>query len=277
MSRLHRAWLIVVIAVAAMFPAMAIASHQFTDVPTASPFHDDIGWLADAGITLGCNPPANDEFCPEASVKRQQMAAFMRRFAQYMGAEDGTPAQADNADLLDGLDSTAFVPVGGTADNANRVGGLLPGDIIRINGSMVDTPINDFQSTTWTDIVTMQIEAPVDGVLLVMGSVGAEDDASFAGNGNLRLRLTIDGVPTHNLDDGYELDLSDSAEPFASIGALNAAVAVTQGQHTVTLQAKEAGTGTYIEARSVSAIFSAFGGGIPSIPVGVPNSTNTNR
>ena len=38
------------------------------------------------------------------------MAAFMQRFAQYLGAEDGTPAQADNADTLDGMDSADFQP-----------------------------------------------------------------------------------------------------------------------------------------------------------------------
>lgn len=70
-------------------PAGVMAAHQFTDVPDSSAFHGDIAWLADAGVTMGCNPPANDEFCPDDSVKRQQMAAFLRRFAAYLGAEDG--------------------------------------------------------------------------------------------------------------------------------------------------------------------------------------------
>lgn len=71
-------------------PVAVYASHQFTDVPDSNTFHDDIAWLADAGITRGCNPPANDEFCPKDEVTREQMAAFMRRFAEYIGAEDGT-------------------------------------------------------------------------------------------------------------------------------------------------------------------------------------------
>ncbi len=39
----------------------------------------DIEVLADSGITRGCNPPANDRFCPRETVTRGQMAAFLRR------------------------------------------------------------------------------------------------------------------------------------------------------------------------------------------------------
>lgn len=44
-----------------------------------STFEDDINRLAEAGITKGCNPPANDRFCPSDSVSRAQMAAFLVR------------------------------------------------------------------------------------------------------------------------------------------------------------------------------------------------------
>lgn len=44
-----------------------------------SVFQDDIEKLAASGITKGCNPPANDRFCPEDSVTRGQMAAFLER------------------------------------------------------------------------------------------------------------------------------------------------------------------------------------------------------
>jgi hypothetical protein len=30
-------------------------------------------------VTLGCNPPANDKFCPDDKVTRGQMAAFLTR------------------------------------------------------------------------------------------------------------------------------------------------------------------------------------------------------
>ena len=42
-------------------------------------FEDAIEKLATAGITRGCNPPANDQFCPTNPVTREQMAAFLQR------------------------------------------------------------------------------------------------------------------------------------------------------------------------------------------------------
>ena len=51
----------------------------FGDVPTTHTFFADIEWLAAEGITRGCNPPANDLFCPGNTVTRGQMAAFLHR------------------------------------------------------------------------------------------------------------------------------------------------------------------------------------------------------
>jgi hypothetical protein len=51
----------------------------FIDVPEDSTFYEDILWLAGEGITRGCNPPANDRFCPDDFVTRGQMAAFLHR------------------------------------------------------------------------------------------------------------------------------------------------------------------------------------------------------
>jgi hypothetical protein len=39
----------------------------------------DIETIAELGITLGCNPPDNDMFCPGAGVTRSEMAAFIIR------------------------------------------------------------------------------------------------------------------------------------------------------------------------------------------------------
>jgi hypothetical protein len=59
------------------------ANHPgFRDVPSGSTFDQDIRRLAKAGITRGCNPPANDRFCPTDPVKRDQMASFLIRGLQ---------------------------------------------------------------------------------------------------------------------------------------------------------------------------------------------------
>jgi hypothetical protein len=45
----------------------------------ASVFEDDINALAEAGVTRGCNPPENDEFCPTRNMSRSEMASFLAR------------------------------------------------------------------------------------------------------------------------------------------------------------------------------------------------------
>ncbi|MDJ0663242.1 MAG: ExeM/NucH family extracellular endonuclease [Acidimicrobiia bacterium] len=50
----------------------------FTDT-AGSIFAADIQWLAEAGITRGCNPPVNDNYCPELELSRGQMAAMFVR------------------------------------------------------------------------------------------------------------------------------------------------------------------------------------------------------
>ena len=47
----------------------------FSDI-AASPFRDDIMWLADSGITGGCG---GGRFCPDDAVTRSQMASFLVR------------------------------------------------------------------------------------------------------------------------------------------------------------------------------------------------------
>ncbi len=55
-------------------------SNLFVD-DDGSTFEADIDKLGSAGVTRACNPPANDRFCPNQYVTREQMAAFIRRAA----------------------------------------------------------------------------------------------------------------------------------------------------------------------------------------------------
>ncbi len=64
-----------------------------------SSFEYDIAWLAETGITAGC---ATDEFCPQATVTREQMASFLGRAlalplttADYFTDDSASPHQAD--------------------------------------------------------------------------------------------------------------------------------------------------------------------------------------
>lgn len=51
----------------------------FDDVAPGSTFEADIGRLATAGMTRGCNPPDNTSYCPKEDVTRGQMIAFLHR------------------------------------------------------------------------------------------------------------------------------------------------------------------------------------------------------
>jgi len=79
----------------------------FTD-DDGSIFEAEINMVGTAGITLGCNPPANDMYCPDDLVSRDQMAAFMSR---ALGLKTGV-----GADLFTDDDGSVF------EDDIDRIG-----------------------------------------------------------------------------------------------------------------------------------------------------------
>jgi hypothetical protein len=84
------------VALVGSVPLAVFASHSFTDVPDTNEFHGSIEWMKENGVTVGCNPPANTQFCPDDSVAREEMASFMRRYAQTIGvAGEGVTDPAD--------------------------------------------------------------------------------------------------------------------------------------------------------------------------------------
>lgn len=79
-TRLITAMVAVALVAGTVAPTMASVPWMgFDDVPPSNIFYDDIEWLRAEGITKGCNPPANTMFCPDRSVTRGEMAAFLAR------------------------------------------------------------------------------------------------------------------------------------------------------------------------------------------------------
>ncbi len=66
-----------------------------------SPFESRINQLAAAGITSGCNPPANTKFCPHQNVTRGQMAAFLVRAYNLNGSTAGDPFRDDDGSVFE--------------------------------------------------------------------------------------------------------------------------------------------------------------------------------
>ena len=108
MSRSKSVRVVITVLVLLAVPVTAFAVDRFTDVSNTNPFHDDIGWLADAGVTLGCNPPTNDRYCPSDNVTREQMAAFMRRLAENQVVDAESVQGFGSGDLV--RSATTFMP-----------------------------------------------------------------------------------------------------------------------------------------------------------------------
>ncbi len=70
--------------------AVESAGDSFID-DEGSIFEADINRLAAAGITRGCNPPTNSQYCPDDPVRRDQMATFL---ARSLGLDPLTPPPA---------------------------------------------------------------------------------------------------------------------------------------------------------------------------------------
>lgn len=95
---------------------------QFLD-DEGSVHENNINKIFAEGITLGCNPPLNNKFCPVREITRGEMAAFIAR-ALPLSATTGTPAYDDvdghlfevaidklhTAGIAFGCDSNSFCP-----------------------------------------------------------------------------------------------------------------------------------------------------------------------
>jgi hypothetical protein len=158
-NRRHMAALIVAMAILVAAPLAVVASNAFTDVPDSNVHHDDITWLDDNNVTAGCNPPANDEFCPGDPVLRQQMASFMRRLAENQVVDAATAVEAEtaaDADALGGAPADAYHAYGDTLPAGESLSGAyavnanagyasqgitfsipLPGDIPASDGQFI--------------------------------------------------------------------------------------------------------------------------------------------
>jgi hypothetical protein len=207
-----RVGMIVLVTALIVAPLTAIASHSFTDVPDTNTFHQDIAWLADAGVTKGCNPPENTEYCPKDEVTREQMSAFMRRLAENQVVDAATAIQADNAtsadsattadtaddaDTLDGLDSQEFAQASQllhatVAENGNLVVGNAVSAVRTSDGRYTvefDRNLNNCTASTTSGVtgidpgfnfgVTMGVQLLNDEAFVYTGLVGGGEDPTF--------------------------------------------------------------------------------------------------
>jgi len=77
----------------------ALAAGRFVD-DDGSVHEGYIEAIAAAGITHGCNPPVNDRYCPQDTVTRGEMAAFLTR-ALGLGPPDRDYFTDDEASIFE--------------------------------------------------------------------------------------------------------------------------------------------------------------------------------
>jgi hypothetical protein len=228
----------VVVAVALAVPLSVYASHQFSDVPNSNQFHNAIDWMKDNNITVGCNPPANTRYCPNDSVTRGQMAAFMKRLAENQVVDAGS---------FEGLNGTAYVsPIWGAAldseiDGAGSISAAVPAG---------------------NNILSLPVSPPANGVLAVTYSLAVASSVPGAFIGLSWLQYDngtcdyLDRIPGTLLSfDG----LGVSGDDYSNVGT-TIVKAATTGSHTVYLCAGAFSGATVRRlGANIAAIFSASG------------------
>jgi hypothetical protein len=148
----------------------------------------------------------------------------------------------------------------------------------RVAGAASTADIDNFTSATFTPILSKSIAAPRGGFLMIVGSVGAEDDFSLAGTSSLLLRLRVDGTAVTSDQFAFELDADAGTGVTGGTASLNAVVPVSRGTHTVYIEGQEFGSGSYIFGRTLSIAFFPKGSGIgipvPARPAGAARNLN---
>lgn len=170
----RKIWVVGVALAVALVPALAFASHPdgFEDVPDSNVFHDDIQWMAETGVTKGCNPPENTQYCPDRQLIRGEEAAFFHRYDGYLRTsleprllpEECTAGQvaefdgeawecADKTTVEAGLAAAVGEPVTVAAGETGEAVAACAEGQVAIAGSV--NPLNDsFTVTTVLDGAT---------------------------------------------------------------------------------------------------------------------------
>ncbi|HEY7469066.1 MAG TPA: PQQ-dependent sugar dehydrogenase [Acidimicrobiia bacterium] len=119
--------------------------------PSPTDFFDDdqghvlegaINRIAAAGITVGCNPPANDEFCPGRVLTRAEMATMLTRALPLTAMRPPPRPPLDWQRVVGGLDTPiqALVPPGETRILIAELGGAIR---VYENGALRAQPFLD--------------------------------------------------------------------------------------------------------------------------------------
>lgn len=112
-----------------------------------SVFENDINAIARVGISRGCNPPANTEYCPDRTVTRAEMASFLTRAMEIKRTgvtTTTTPAPRTTTTRPDSdLPPAPQPPAGGECEGAPIAAPANPsGDVVIKPGQSIQSAVN---------------------------------------------------------------------------------------------------------------------------------------
>lgn len=205
-----------------VIPVAVYATHSFKDVPSSNTFHADIDSLKNSGVTKGCNPPVNDEFCPKDPVTREQMSAFMRRLAELQVVDAGT---------LDGKQGVSYGnPAASVLANAAPV---APSSLVKLAETTISVPA-------------------AGGLIIDATALGATSDP--AQPGFLIFWIQVDNTTCNGATDTLGSVMFGTvrfADSLIGSGSITGTASVGTGNHTVTLCGGTALSGVTVAASLV--------------------------
>jgi hypothetical protein len=196
----------------------AFAIHDFSDVPDSHPFHEDISWLADSGITTGF---PDGTYRPGQPVTRQSMAAFMRRLA----GQDPDVDPVVDAATLDGMTANQLRQAGGMFEFADVIiTGTTPGTATQVGTNLTILEAGSF-------VVTFggMVNTSSDSALL---SCVDDEDAALPGLTDIKVGDATIGYSDRVPFSAQDQVTSDGSEPVSVSCYLEV---VTGGGSTVIL------------------------------------------
>ena len=210
---------VALVVVALLVPVTAIATHTFSDVPDGTYYTDAVAWAANNGVTTGTSATT---FSPDQAVTRGQNVTFAYRYDQNVVQ----PA-------LTYLES------------------LLP--IARSASSMSMVPV-DAGGTS--ELLSVEIEAPVAGIIQLHGFVRVDTDQLSAVEDGTVFCFFYDEPGLANSPELYPAaEVAYTGEPLEEVTCpVTGALTVEAGTHTIYFGASGPATTEFWE-RELNALF----------------------
>ena len=217
---------VALVVVALLVPVTAIATHTFSDVPDGTYYTDAVAWAANNGVTTGTSATT---FSPDQAVTRGQNVTFAYRYDQNVVQ----PALTDIEAALTNLES--LLPIARSASSMSMVA-------LDAGGT--------------TELLSVEIEAPVAGIIQLHGFVRVDtDQLSAVEAGTVFCSFYDEPGLARNPELYPAAEVAYTGEPLEEVTCpVTGALTVEAGTHTIYFGASGPETKEFWE-REMNALF----------------------